>query len=49
MPEKRRVQQLAFPDKAAAEKAYAELSKAKDFTEAAAKLGFKAATSISAC
>ena len=32
-----------FPDKAAAEKAYAELSKAKDFNEAAAKLGFPAA------
>jgi len=39
--EKRRIQQLAFPDKAAAEKAYAELVKAKDFKEAAAKLGFK--------
>jgi peptidyl-prolyl cis-trans isomerase D len=43
IPEKRRIQQLAFPDKAAAEKAYAELSKAKNFTEAAAKLGFKEA------
>jgi peptidyl-prolyl cis-trans isomerase D len=42
-PEKRRVQQLSFPDKAAAEKAYAELSKAKNFTEAATKLGFKEA------
>jgi peptidyl-prolyl cis-trans isomerase D len=40
-PEKRKLQQLAFPDKAAAEKAYAELSKAKDFVEAAGKLGFK--------
>ncbi len=38
--EKRRVAQLTFPDKAAAEKAYAELSKAKDFNEAAAKAGF---------
>ena len=41
VPEKRRVQQLSFPDKAAAEKAYAELAKAKDFKEAVAKLGFK--------
>ncbi len=41
VPEKRRVQQIPFPDKAAAEKAYAELSKAKNFTEAATKLGFK--------
>ena len=40
VPEKRRVAQLTFPDKAAAEKAYAELSKAKDFNEAAAKAGF---------
>lgn len=39
--EKRRIQQISFPDKAAAEKAYAELSKAKNFNEAAAKLGFK--------
>ena len=39
--EKRRIVQLPFPDMAAAEKAYAELAKAKDFTEAAAKLGFK--------
>lgn len=39
--EKRRVQQLAFPDKAAAEKAYAELAKAKNFKDAVAKLGFK--------
>jgi peptidyl-prolyl cis-trans isomerase D len=43
VPEKRRVSQLTFADKAAAEKAYAELSKAKDFNEAAAKLGFPAA------
>ena len=43
VPEKRRVAQLTFPDKAAAEKAYAELSKAKDFNEAAAKAGFPAA------
>jgi peptidyl-prolyl cis-trans isomerase D len=41
VPEKRRVQQLSFPDKAAAEKAYAELAKAKDFKEAVAKLEFK--------
>jgi peptidyl-prolyl cis-trans isomerase D len=41
-PEKRRVSQLTFPDKAAAEKAYAELSKAKNFEDAAAKLGFPA-------
>ena len=39
--EKRRLQQVAFPDKAAAEKAFAELSKAKSFVEAAGKLGFK--------
>jgi len=43
IPEKRRIQQLVFPDKAAAEKAYAELAKAKNFTEAATKLGFKEA------
>jgi peptidyl-prolyl cis-trans isomerase D len=45
VPEKRRILQLTFPDKAAAEKGYAELSKAKDtkaFNEAAAKLGFSA-------
>lgn len=42
VPEKRQVSQLTFADKAAAEKAYAELSKAKDFDEAAAKLGFPA-------
>jgi peptidyl-prolyl cis-trans isomerase D len=45
VPERRRITQLAFPDKAAAEKAYAELSKAKDakeFEEAAKKLGFSA-------
>jgi peptidyl-prolyl cis-trans isomerase D len=42
VPEKRRVAQLTFPDKAAAEKAYAELSKAKDFSAAAAKAGFPA-------
>jgi peptidyl-prolyl cis-trans isomerase D len=40
VPEKRRVAQMTFPDKAAAEKAYADLSKAKDFNEAAAKAGF---------
>jgi peptidyl-prolyl cis-trans isomerase D len=39
--EKRRVLQLSFPDKAAAEKAYAELAKAPKFVEAAAKLGLK--------
>jgi peptidyl-prolyl cis-trans isomerase D len=43
IPEKRRVQQLTFQDKAAAEKAYAELSKAPDFEQAAAKLGYPAA------
>jgi peptidyl-prolyl cis-trans isomerase D len=42
VPEKRRVQQLTFSDKAAAEKAHAELSKAKNFTDAAAKAGFPA-------
>lgn len=42
IPEKRRILQLTFPDKAAAEKAYAELSKAKDFNATAAKLGFSA-------
>jgi peptidyl-prolyl cis-trans isomerase D len=41
IPEKRRVMQLSFPDKAAAEKAYAELAKATNFSEAAVKLGFK--------
>jgi peptidyl-prolyl cis-trans isomerase D len=40
VPEKRRITQLTFSDKAAAEKAYAELSKAKNFDEAATKLGF---------
>jgi peptidyl-prolyl cis-trans isomerase D len=39
--ETRRLQQLAFADKAAADKAYLELVKAKAFVEAAAKLGFK--------
>jgi len=43
VPEKRRILQLPFPDKAAAEKAFGELSKAKDFNEAATKLGFAAA------
>jgi peptidyl-prolyl cis-trans isomerase D len=43
VPEKRRIQQLTFSDKAAAEKAYAELSKAKNFDEASAKLGFPVA------
>jgi peptidyl-prolyl cis-trans isomerase D len=41
-PEKRRVQQLSFPDMAAADKAYAELSKAKSFAEGATALGFNA-------
>lgn len=41
VPERRKIQQIPFPDKAAADKAYAELSKAKDFKEAATKLGFK--------
>jgi peptidyl-prolyl cis-trans isomerase D len=39
--EKRRILQLSFADKAAAEKVYAELAKAPKFLEAAAKLGFK--------
>jgi peptidyl-prolyl cis-trans isomerase D len=38
--EKRRVSQMTFPDMAAADKAYAELSKAKNFDETAKKLGF---------
>src|SRR5262249_30323724 len=41
-PEKRRIEQLSFPDRGAAEKAYAELSKAADFAAAATGLGFKA-------
>ncbi len=41
VPEKRRVQQLSFPDRAAAEKAHAELLAAPNFVEAATKLGFK--------
>jgi peptidyl-prolyl cis-trans isomerase D len=41
IPEKRRVQQLSFPDRASAEKAYAELQTAANFVEAASKLGFK--------
>ena len=41
VPETRRITQLTFPDKAAAEKAYAELSKASNFAETVAKLGFK--------
>jgi peptidyl-prolyl cis-trans isomerase D len=43
IPEKRKIAQLTFEDKAAAEKAYAALAKAKNFDEAAAKLGFPAA------
>ena len=42
IPEKRRVSQLTFADKAEAEKAYAELAKAKNFDEVATKLGFPA-------
>ncbi len=41
VPEKRRIQQLSFADRAAADKAYAELAKAKNFKEAVATLGFK--------
>src|SRR5262245_23525527 len=41
IPEMRRITQLTFPDKAAAEKAYAELSKAQNFAEAVGKLGVK--------
>ena len=41
VPEMRRITQLTFPDKAAAEAAYAELSKAGNLAEAIAKLGFK--------
>ena len=41
LPEMRRITQLTFPDKAAAEAAYAELSKAGNLAEAIAKLGFK--------
>jgi peptidyl-prolyl cis-trans isomerase D len=41
IPEMRRITQLTFPDKGAAEKAYAELSKAENFAEAVGKLGFK--------
>jgi peptidyl-prolyl cis-trans isomerase D len=40
-PEKRRIQQITFPNKAAADAAFATLSKAKDFPADAAKLGFK--------
>lgn len=40
-PEKRRILQVSFPDKAAADKAYEALSKAANFVEAAGKLGFK--------
>lgn len=40
VPEKRRVWQMSFSDMAAADKAYAELSKAKNFDETATKLGF---------
>jgi peptidyl-prolyl cis-trans isomerase D len=40
-PEKRRVQQLSFPDMASAEKAWAELSKAKSLDEAIKAKGYK--------
>lgn len=42
LPERRTIQQIAFKDKAAAQAAYAKLSKvkAKDFKAAAEKLGF---------
>lgn len=40
VPEKRRVWQMSFADMAAAQKAHAELSKAKNFDETATKLGF---------
>ncbi len=39
--ETRRIYQMSFPDKAAAEKALPELIKAKNFVEAATKLGAK--------
>jgi peptidyl-prolyl cis-trans isomerase D len=39
--ETRRVFQMSFPDKAAAEKALPELAKAKNFVETAVKLGMK--------
>ena len=41
IPEKRHVLQMVFPDKAAADKAVPELQKAKNFVEAAVKLGAK--------
>jgi peptidyl-prolyl cis-trans isomerase D len=41
VPETRRITQLTFADKAAAETAYAELSKAENLAEAISKLGFK--------
>ncbi len=40
-PETRRVLQVAFADKAAADKAHTELQKAPDFLAAAIKLGYK--------
>ena len=43
IPETRHVLQMPFADKAAAEKALPELAKAKDFVEAAVKLGATAA------
>ncbi len=41
IPEQRHVLQMAFPDKAAADKALPELAKAKNFVETAVKLGAK--------
>lgn len=41
IPEARHILQMSFPDKAAAEKAVPELQKAKNFVEAAVKLGAK--------
>lgn len=41
IPETRHILQMSFPDKAAADKAAPELQKAKNFVEAAVKLGAK--------
>lgn len=41
VPESRRIYQVSFPNKAAAEKAAEELSKAANFVDAAKALGFK--------
>ena len=43
IPEQRHVLQMAFPDKAAADKAAPELAKSKNFIETAVKLGAKEA------